>query len=319
MIPAKLPPVRDLTADAAGWGFFLCAQKDVRPGRNGEFLSIVLQDTTGGIPAKLFDDVERLKAEFDAGDFVKVQGRGNLYNGRLQFIVEKIRRVNPDQDRMAGFREEDCVPCAPRPVEEMWVELQAVIRAVRDSLLRELLLRITQQYETQLRVWPAAQVVHHAYRGGFLEHILKIAAVGRTLAEAYGANADLVVAGAVLHDIGKLQELEYDRAVSYSRDGNLVGHITLGVMMVRETLAGITGFPDDLRTQLEHLVVSHHGSREFGSPVEPMTIEAFILAMADDLDAKINQVRRAISDDTGEGEFTGYQSRLGRILWKGLK
>jgi len=190
---------------------------------------------------------------------------------------------------------------------------------VRDSFLRELLLRITQQYETQLRVWPAAQVVHHAYRGGFLEHILKIAAVGRTLAEAYGANADLVVAGAVLHDIGKLQELEYDRAVSYSRDGNLVGHITLGVMMVRETLAGITGFPDDLRTQLEHLVVSHHGSREFGSPVEPMTIEAFILAMADDLDAKINQVRRAISDDTGEGEFTGYQSRLGRILWKGLK
>ncbi len=319
MIPTRLPPVRELTADVAGWGFFLCAQKDVRPGRNGEFIALLLQDTSGGIAAKLFDDVERQKAEFDVGDFVKVQGRGNLYNGRLQFIVEKIRRVNPDQDRTAGFREEDCVPCAPRPVEEMWAELETVIDAVCDSHVRELLRRVAQQYESQLRIWPAAQVVHHAYRGGFLEHILKIASVGRMLADAYGGNADLVVAGAILHDIGKLQELEYDRAVSYSRDGNLVGHITLGVMMIREILAGITGFPDALRTQLEHLVVSHHGSRDFGSPVEPMTVEAFILATADDLDAKINQVRRAIADDTGEGEFTAYQPRLGRILWKGLK
>ncbi len=319
MIATRLPPVRELTADASGWGFFLCAQKDVRPGRNGEFIALLLQDTTGGIAAKLFDDVERQKAEFDVGDFVKVQGRGNQFNGRLQFIVERIRRVNPDQDRLGGFREEDCVPCAPRPIEEMWGELRAVIGAVGDSHIRELLLRIADQYGDQLRIWPAAQVVHHAYRGGFLEHILQIASVGRMLAEAYGANADLVIAGALLHDLGKLQELEYERAVSYSRDGNLIGHITLGVMMIREIVAGITGFPDDLRTQLEHLVVSHHGSREFGSPVEPMTIEAFILATADDLDAKINQVRRAIADDTGDGEFTAYQSRLGRILWKGAK
>lgn len=317
MIPTRLPFVRDFTADCAGWGFFLCAQKDVRPGRNGEFISILLQDTTGSISAKLFDDVERLKTEFDIGDFVKVQGRGNLYNGRVQFIVEKIRRVNPDQDRAQGFREEDCIPCAPRPVDEMWAELLGVVRAVADPHIRELLTRATDEHGAQLRIWPAAVTVHHAYRGGFLEHILKIADVGRALAERYAANADLVVAGAILHDIGKLQELDYDRATTYSREGNLVGHITLGLVMVRGIIDGITGFPDELRTHVEHLIVSHHGSREFGSPVEPMTIEAFILSMADDLDAKINQITRAIADDTGEGEFTGYHGRLGRVLWKG--
>ena len=313
----KLPSIHDFTPDCAGWGYFLCAQKDVRPGRNGEFVSILLQDTTGTISAKLFDDVERLKAEFDTGDFVKVQGRGNLYNGRLQFIVEKIRRVHAELDRASGFREEDCIPCAPRPVDEMWAEFQLVVLAVRDPHLRELLLRVSQQHESRLRLWPAARIIHHAYRGGFLEHILKIADVGRLLAEKYEANVDLVVAGAILHDLGKLEELEYDCAVSYSRDGNLVGHITLGVLMVREVVRGITGFPDDLRTHLEHLIVSHHGTREYGSPVEPMTVEAFILSMADDLDAKVNQIRRAIADDIGEGEFTGYQSRLGRVLWKG--
>lgn len=317
MIITKLPQLRDLTADHAGWGFFLCVQKDVRPGRNGEFISIQLQDTTGAISAKLFDEVERLKTEFDIGDFVKVQGRGNLYNGRLQFIVEKIRRVNPDQDRGQGFREEDCIPCAARPIDEMWAELQGVVLAVRDPYIRELLLRVTRQHEAQLRIWPAAVTVHHAYRGGFLEHVLKIADVGRALAGRYQANADLVVAGALLHDIGKLQELDYDRATTYSREGNLVGHITLGVIMVREVMNGITGFPDDLRTHVEHLIVSHHGSRDFGSPVEPMTVEAFILSMADDLDAKINQIRRAIADDAGDSEFTAYHGRLGRVLWKG--
>jgi 3'-5' exoribonuclease len=160
-------------------------------------------------------------------------------------------------------------------------------------------------------------VVHHAYRGGFLEHILSVSQVVLALARHYHADADVVLAGAVLHDIGKLQELEYDVVTRYSREGNLVGHITLGVAMVREAVADIPDFPDVLRTQVEHLIVSHHGSREFGSPIEPMTVEAFILASADDLDSKIHQVRRAMTLADGEGEFTAYQPRLGRVLWKG--
>ena len=136
------------------------------------------------------------------------------------------------------------------------------------------------------------------------------------LGTAYGANKDLLTAGALLHDIGKLEELDYDRATRYSREGNLVGHVTLGAIMVRAAMSAIPDFPDVLRTQIEHLVVSHHGHKEFGAPVEPMTIEAMILSAADDLDAKLNQVRSALAEE-GEGEFTAYHNRLGRVLWRG--
>jgi len=317
MSSTRFPNIRMLGPELAGWGFFLCTQKDVRQGRGGDlFIALSLQDRTGLVRARVLNDAARLREEFDSGDFVKVQGRTDLFNGRVQLLVEKIRRVNPDQDKEQGFREEDCILCAPRPVEEMWSELDQLILHVRDPFVRELLQRITTQHGEKLRTWPAALTVHHAYRSGFLEHILSVARSALTLGAAYGANQDLLTAGALLHDIGKLEELEYDRSTHYTRDGNLVGHVTLGAMMTRAAMAGIPDFPDVLRTQIEHLIVSHHGHKEFGAPVEPMTIEAMILSAADDLDAKINQVRQALAED-GEGEFTAYHSRLGRVLWRG--
>jgi 3'-5' exoribonuclease len=317
MSSMRFPNIRVLTSEVAGWGFFLCTQKDVRHGRGGDlFIALSLQDRTGLVRGRIFGEAARLGEEFDRGDFVKVQGRTDLFNGRLQLLVEQIRRVNPDQDKAQGFREEDCVLCASRPVEEMWGELQQLILHVRDPFVRELLQRITTAHAEKLRIWPAAQTVHHAYRSGFLEHVLSVARSALTLGAAYGANQDLLTAGALLHDIGKLEELAYDRSTSYTRDGNLVGHVTLGAMMVRATMSAIPEFPDVQRTQIEHMIVSHHGHKEFGAPVEPMTIEAMILSAADDLDAKINQVRQALAED-GEGEFTAYHSRLGRVLWRG--
>jgi 3'-5' exoribonuclease len=315
--PSRLPVIRAITADLTGWGFFLCTQKDVRQGRTGElFISLALQDKTGVVKGRIFNEAARLRDEFDNGDFVKVQGRTDLFNGRVQVIIEKIRRINPDQDTLQGFREEDCVLCAARPVDEMWSELETLMAHVQDSFVRELLQRITTEHAEKLRIWPAAQTVHHAYRSGFLEHILSVARSALSLGDAYGADKDLLTAGALLHDIGKLQELQYDRTTSYSREGNLVGHVTLGAIMVRSAIAAIPDFPDVLRTQIEHLVVSHHGHKEFGAPVEPMTIEAMILSAADDLDAKFNQVRSALAEE-GDGEFTAYHSRLGRVLWRG--
>ena len=171
-------------------------------------------------------DADRYKNEFEAGEFVRVEGRGSLYNGQVQLVLSTIRRVNPDQDRQQGFREEDAILSAPRPIDEMWAELQGHLRGVKNDHIRVLLNRIVADNEAQLRVWPAAQQIHHAYRGGFLEHITKMAEVGRLIARAYGADEDLVLAGVVLHDIGKLQELAYEGgAGSYTRDGNLVGHI----------------------------------------------------------------------------------------------
>jgi 3'-5' exoribonuclease len=315
----KLPKLSALSAEDAGWGYFLCAYKEFRTGRSGgEFLFLSLQDASAQVVAKLMTDVDRYKNEFDAGEFVRVEGRGSLYNGQVQLVLSTIRRVNPEQDRQQGFREEDAILSAPRPIDEMWSELQEHLRGVTNDHVRVLLNRIVADSESQLRVWPAAQQIHHAYRGGFLEHIVKMADVGTTTARAYSANADLVLAGVILHDIGKLQELAYEAGmISYTREGNLLGHIALGLVLVRDAASGVSGFPLELRTHLEHLVLSHHGTREHGSPVEPKTIEAFILASVDELDARINQVRRAVQEDAGEGEFTTWNKRLGRVLYKG--
>lgn len=313
----RLPLIGDLDDASVGFGFFLCARKDVRTGRGGaDFISLVLQDVSGQVAAKIFDDVEGLKKEFEAGEFVKVQGRGNRHNQKLEIVIEKIRRVDQAHDRLDGFREENCIPCSPRPLDEMWAELQSRVAAVKDPWVRRLLEVILERHGERLRIWPAALLVHHAYRGGLLEHILKIAEVGSVLAAAYGADADLVVAGAVLHDIGKLDELGYDGVTTYSRRGNLLGHITMGSQMVREVAASIEGFPEPLRTRIEHLVVSHHGARELGSPVEPMTEEAFILSAIDDLDAQLHQFRRHVTEDGQHGEFTAYHPRFRRVLLK---
>lgn len=315
----RLPKVTALSVDDSGWGFFLCTYRELRAGRSGsEFLFLSLQDSTGQVVAKLMTDVDRYKGEFEAGEFVRVEGRASNYNGRVELVLSTIRRVNPDQDRREGFREEDAILSAPRPIDEMWAELQGHLHAVKNNHLRVLLNRIVTDHEAQLRVWPAAQAIHHAYRGGFLEHITKMAEVGRFVSNAYGADWDLVLAGIVLHDIGKLQELAYEGgAGSYTRDGNFVGHIALGIVMVREAINGMSGFPDELRAHVEHLIASHHGVREHGSPVEPKTVEAFILASIDELDAKLSQVRRAISEDPSDDEFTGWHKRLGRVLYKG--
>jgi 3'-5' exoribonuclease len=314
-----LPPIRQLTAESSGVGFFICTQKEVRPGRNGEFISVTLQDSSGRISAKVFDDVDRLKGEFETGEFVKVRARANLYNDRLQLIVENVRRVHPEQDRKDGFREEDCVISSARPVDEMWAELQGRVATVGSPYIKRLLETIVSANEPKLRVWPAAQTLHHAYRAGFLEHVLQMAAVGEFMAKAYGANADVLLAGVLLHDIGKLQELDYEISTSYSREGRLLGHIVLGSTLVRDVAMSIEGFPPLLLAEIQHLILSHHGCLEYGSPVVPQTVEAFILSFIDDLDAKINMVRQAIRDDTGDGEFTSYHSRLERMFWKGAQ
>ncbi len=312
----RLPKIAELTAAASGWGYFLCSRKELRSGKSGHYLALVLQDISGEIKAKVFQDVEALKEEFDAGEFVKLQARGNLFNQRLELVIDKIRRVDIQRDALEGFREEDCIPCAPRPLDEMWQELETRIAGVSSPAVRELLTRVVAKQGDRLRIWPAAQTVHHAYRGGLLEHVLKITESVIFLGDAYGANRDVLVAGAILHDIGKLEELSYGVSTEYSVEGNLIGHITMGAALVRETAREIPDFPHDLQLQIEHLVLSHHGAKALGSPVEPMTVEAFILAAADDLDARIHQVRKHIDADDNEGSFTSFHRRLERVFYK---
>jgi len=313
----RLPDVAHLDAGSAGWGFFLCTRKELRTGRQGTpHLHIVLQDRSGTVAGRLLEGVDRYKEEFEAGEFVRAQGRADRHNQRVELVIESIRRINPEQDRAEGFREADYVRAAPRPVDEMWAQLQGLIAGTEDADVRRVLDAVVTKYEDRLRVWPAAVTVHHDYRSGLLEHLLQVADVCLHLADVYGADKSYAVAGAILHDIGKVEELDYDLATSYSLEGNLLGHITIGVQMVNEAAAALGDVPRDVVARLAHLILSHHGSRELGSPVEPMTVEAFILSAADDLDATIHQVRRHLAEGSGDTRFTAYHSRLGRVLLK---
>jgi 3'-5' exoribonuclease len=311
----RLPKVSAIDGASAGSGFFLCARKERRAGRSGPFLVLLLQDVTGTIDAKVFQDVDAAGGEFDAGEFVAVQGKGNVFNQRVELIIDKIRRVIPS-DSAAGFREEDCIPASTRPIPEMWSELEGRVTSVADVRIRTLLERVLSRHGDRLRIWPAARQVHHAYRGGLLEHILKIMEVGVGLADSYGLRRDLVIAGALLHDIGKLEELTYDPAIDYSVEGNLIGHIVIGARMLRDLAREPPELPAELAFELEHLILSHHGAKELGSPVKPMTPEAFVLAASDDLDAKLQQVRQHLADDSSPGRFTGYHRYLDRVLFK---
>lgn len=312
---ARLPRVSEIDASSTGTGFFLCARKERRTGRGGPYLVLLLQDASGEIDAKVFQDVEIMDAQFEVGEFVAVQAKGNFFNRRLELIVDRIRRIIPEDSRI-GFREEDCIPCAPRPMEEMWAELEARIASVVDPDIRGLLETVVAQYGDRLQIWPAARQIHHAYRSGLLEHVLKIMEIGGLLADSYGARRDMVTAGALLHDLGKLQELDYRVAIEYSLEGNLVGHIVIGARMVRDAIRQRPGFPPELATELEHLVLSHHGEKDRGSPVTPMTAEAFILAAVDEIDARLHQVRRHVADDVSEGRFTTWHRYLDRVLLK---
>src|SRR5829696_2455018 len=149
---SKLPKLSALTVEDSGWGYFLCPYKEIRTGRSGgEFLFLSLQDASAQVVAKLMTDVDRFKPEFEAGEFVRVEGRGSIYNGQIQLVLSSIRRINPEHDRLQGFREEDCVLSAPRPIDEMWEELQGHLRSVKDDNIRVLLNRIVTDHAEQLK------------------------------------------------------------------------------------------------------------------------------------------------------------------------
>lgn len=312
---ARLPRIRELDPTSAGTGYFLCLRKERRTGRGGPFLAMDLQDASGEIGAKLFQDVDSADNLFDAGQFVAVQAKGNLFNQRLELIVDRIRAVTAEDEKL-GFREEDCIRSSTRPVAEMWQELTTRVESVADPHIRSLLLGLVTRHADRLRVWPAARQVHHAYRSGLLEHVLKITEVAVLLADSYGARRDLVIAGAILHDIGKLEELSYAGTIEYSVAGNLLGHIVIGAAMARDEIRRIPDFPAELALEIEHLILSHHGSKDLGSPVVPMTVEALILSAVDDLDATLQQVRQHVAGDDTQGRFTAYHRNLERVLLK---
>lgn len=277
-------------------GFALVSRKELRQDRNNkDFLDLELKDSSGTIVGKAWSDSAALAAEFEAHQFVAFRGQVKRYRDQLQLNVVECRRAT-DTDRELGFDESTLVPSTREDIDDLWSRLNAIFLGggVRRPILRQLGEETLAAYEERLREHPAAKAIHHAYRGGLLEHTVSMAELAVGICEHYPRiDNDLVLIGVLFHDLGKMRELGAMPANDYTLEGRLVGHVVIGRDLLLERCAAIDGFPDDLRLRLEHLILSHQGRLEFGSPVAPMTPEAFVLSAIDDLDSKLAQLEQA--------------------------
>lgn len=315
----KSPYVADLEANQSVTATFLVLAKEIRQKKSGEpYISLTLGDRTGDIDAKMWDNVADAMETFDRDDFVRVKGLVQVYQNKPQFTIHKLVRVD---EREVDFG--DFFPASRRAPEEMFAELQGVIAQLGNPHLKALLESLFSDPEIarRYRIAPAAKTVHHAYLGGLIEHVLSLCALARLVAPHYpGTDLDLLLAGVILHDIGKISELNYDRSFSYSDDGQLLGHIQIGLEMIEDKLRALPGFPPRLRVLLKHMVLSHHGEMEFGSPKTPMFAEALLLHHLDNLDSKMECMRStAEKDQNVAGNWTGYSAALDRIVLKKQK
>ena len=315
----KSPYVNELEPNQVVTTTFLVHSKDVRQKKTGEpYLSLLLGDRTGDISAKMWDNVGEVMDTFDRDDFVRVKGLLQIYQNRPQLIIHKMARVDE-----AEVDPSDYFQVSKRDSEEMFRELRGIVERMTNPHLRSLVEAVLNDEEIARRYKraPAAKMVHHAYLGGLLEHVLSLARLAEFAARHYeNIDYDLLLAGVVLHDIGKIHELSYERSISYTTEGQLLGHIHIGLRMIDEKLRALGDFPPRLRSLLEHMVLSHHGQLEFGSPKVPLFREALLLHYLDDMDSKMECMRVLEEQDPRiEGEWTGYSHPLDRTVLKKLR
>jgi len=312
----KSPYVNELEPNQIVTTSFLVHSKEIRQKKTGElYLSLLLGDRTGELDAKMWDNVTEVMDAFDRDDFVKVKGMTQVFHNRPQLTIHKVRRMDDSEIEFADY-----FPSSRRDPGEMWDELRATVAGLSNPHLKALLDAMLDDEDIawRYRRAPAAKQIHHAFLGGLIEHVLSLCALARMTAQHYpNVDADLLLAGIVLHDIGKIYELNYERGFSYSNDGQLIGHISIGLRMVAEKLRGLPDFPPQLRSLVEHMILSHHGQLEFGSPKLPMFPEALLLHYLDDLDSKMECMRFLSENDRQvEGCFTTYSSALERAVLK---
>jgi 3'-5' exoribonuclease len=301
---------------------YLAAEKQLRANRNGQqYLQLDLRDRTGRIDARLWNVPERLVDSFEAGDFVRVKGKVQNFQGGLQVILSQLERVSPDEVEVADF-----LPHTEQDVGKLYERLRATLLKLGNPHLRALAecFLMDAEFVRNFCRAPAGIRHHHAYLGGLLEHVVTLLDAADRLAPLYPAlDRDLLLMGVFLHDVGKVRELTYERAFAYSDEGQLVGHLVIGVEMLNEQVRRVpdlTGeaFPEELLLRLKHLILSHHGTYEFGSPRLPMTPEAVALHHLDNFDAKVHRFTRDIRADGNKGSaWTPYDTGLGRRLFKG--
>jgi len=302
----------DLAPGQSVQGVFLVQSKEVRQKKTGEpYLSLVLMDRSGDVEAKMWDNVAEVVETFERDDFVRVRGQTVAYQGKTQLTVHSLQRISDEDVDIADF-----LPVSRRDPEQMWRELNEIIGSISNPHLKALLQAIFSDREIAdaYRRAPAAKGIHHAWIGGLLEHVLSMSALARFLASHYpGIDLDLLLAGVLLHDIGKIRELDYSRSFSYSTEGGLIGHIQIGLRIVADHLPA--DFPPRLRNLLEHLILSHHGQLEFGSPKLPCFPEAMLLHLIDLTDSKMAAMQASLEKEkNSDSVWTGYNAALERSI-----
>jgi len=294
---------------------FFCEKKSRQTGKTGPYLSVTLQDKSGKMEARVWDNVEQIDSEFEEGDFVRIKGEAVNYRGQIQMRLHRIKTVGEED-----IDPSDYLPCTTRNQDEMLEELATALGSLKNSNLKALAYEYLKDREfvAMLKRAPAAKAIHHPYLGGLLEHMLSILKLVDLICSHYTQlDRDIILMGAFLHDLGKLKELSFERSIDYTTPGRLIGHITLGIEMMNDKIRNLPGFPDKYKHMLTHMMLSHHGQLEFGSPVLPQTLEAVVLSFIDDMDARINSFEAILEQETNaSGDWTNWQRLYNRYLFR---
>lgn len=316
---ADQPLICDLRTGDAVVGFLLATDAAYKTTRTGsEYLELKLTDASGELKGFLWD-LKAVEGDFAAivpDAFVKLKGRVEEFQGRKQIRIDKVRFAADDE--VGDFSH--FFPTSKRSIDDMLQELDSLIRSIGDPWIRQLLEAMLIQDGERRAAFakaPAAKSLHHVYLGGLLEHTLSVAGLAQRACAHYPSlNRDLVLAGVLLHDLGKTAELSYQRSFGYTDVGNLLGHISLECGWVSQAIDKLPRFPEELRLQILHIVLAHHGKLEFGSPVLPKTPEALLVHYLDDLDGKLEGMFRLIHEESGQGNWSAWSRSLDRPVYR---
>lgn len=304
-VPSAKVFVKDLEDRQQFHSTFLIKDKTLLVDKKGKsYIGMSIADSSGQIDARIWDNVDSLTHVFQSGDVVKIKGQIQIFQNRKQAVVHKLERVDSSEINMTDF-----VTQAARSGEEMFQQLMQYVGEVQNHHIKQLLSDTLTDPEIRSKLLraPAAKTIHHAYLGGLLEHIISICGVMKALAMHYRLfdvklNLDFLYFGAIYHDIGKIWELQYESSISYTDRGKLIGHMVMAVELVEKKASRILAFPEDLKVLLKHIILSHHGKLEYGSPKLPMFLEAVLVASIDDLDSKINTIDMFMKSERASGE-----------------
>lgn len=308
--------IKEITDGERIVDFYLCRQrqsmKSQKTGKN--YLSLTLADKTGTISGKVWDITRDIQS-FTEGDYIKIDATVQTFNNELQLNIKKIRKAQEGE-----YDEADYIPTTEKNVAELYSKLTDYISSIENSYIKKLLTNIfieNKSIADSFKKHTAAKAMHHNYMGGLIEHTISVTDICSFMASHYdNVNRDILIASALLHDISKLKELSEFPNIDYTDDGELLGHIVMGSEFIGREADKIEGFPHQLRSLLQHNILSHHGEYEYGSPKLPRTIEAFILHCADDTDAKVKMFETAIADSSNTGSWAGYNKILARNIRK---